>query len=80
MACGCAGSWGNMALFGTSADEPVVMTTTGLPVDNGVMPVGYPDMSAMMMMSDVYHSNAPPLKPQLPQHMLHAVTDFICVC
>jgi len=83
-----------MPLFGTLADQSTVMTGTGLPVDTGHtaaaaavgVHVGYPaamnmnDINAMMMMSDVYHGNAPPgIDQSAVKHMLHSVTNaFFC--
>ena len=79
-----------MPLFGTLTDQ-TVMTGTGLPVDTGHtaaaaavgMHVGYPpamnmnDISAMMMMSDVYHGNAPVVDQSAVKHMLHSVTNVV---
>lgn len=84
------GSWGNVPLFGALADQSAMMTGTGLPVDTGHtaaaaavgMHVGYPttmnmnDVSAMMMMSDVYHGNPPAIDQSAVKHMLHSVTNL----
>jgi len=82
----------NMPLFGTLANESMMMAAAGLPVDNGMMQsqhsgmhVGYPatlnDINTMMMMSDVYHGNPSAVDQSAVKHMFHSVTSIVlCRC
>jgi len=82
-----------MPLFGTLADQSSMMAAAaGLPVDNNMLPsqhaaaavgmhVGYPatmnDMTAMMMMSDVYHGNPSAVDQSAAKHLFHSVTNIV---
>ena len=79
-----------MPLFGAALADQSAMMTAGLPIDTGhtaqAMHVGYPaaatmsinDISAMMMMSDVYHGNAPAIDQSAAvKHMLHSVIHHV---